>query len=206
MVPKSGITRTLVGIGAALALVALASAVFVFAQEPQLPGPLGPGLHRMGPPMGPMMGQGRMGPPMGRGWMGGGQMGPPMGPMRGGRGGLMGLRLAVGQLGLTDAQQDQIKKILESHKDEAQAFAKEAQPAHEALRNAVESNDVGAIQAASTTLASVIAKGAVLRAKVHAEVFGVLTDEQRAKAKELRDRAEQRLQQFRGMRKGTPSF
>jgi len=133
-------------------------------------------------------------------------MGPLMGPMRGGRGGLMGLHLALGQLGLTDAQRDQIKKILDSHKDEAQAFATEAQPAHEALRNAVEANDVGAIQAASTALASVIAKGAVLRAKVHAEVFAVLTDEQKAKAKALRDRTEQRVRQFRGMRKGTPSF
>jgi len=196
MVPKSGSTRTLVGAGAALALVALVSAALVFAQGPPPQGPPGPGMHRMGP----MMGQGRMGPMMGRG----GLMGP-MGPMMG-RGGLMGLRMAFGQLGLTDAQQDQIKKILESHKEEAQAFAKEAQPAHEALRTAVENNDVGAIQAASTGLASVIAKGAVMRAKVHAEVFGVLTDEQKAKAKELRDRADQRLKQFRGMRKGTPSF
>jgi Spy/CpxP family protein refolding chaperone len=128
----------------------------------------------------------------------------PMGMM--GRGGMMGLRMELRQLGLTDAQQEQVKKILESHKGEAQSLAKETGPAREALRTAIENNDESAIQTAGTALASEIVKGALLGAKVHAEVFSVLTDEQKAKAKDLRARAGQRGGRFPGMHQGPPLF
>jgi Spy/CpxP family protein refolding chaperone len=138
------------------------------------------------------------------GMRGRGPMGP-MGPMMG-RGGLMGLGLPLRQLGLTDAQKEQIKQILQSHKAEAQSLRQEGGPAHEALRTAIENNDANAIQTASAGLASEIAKGATLAAKVRAEVFGVLTDEQKAKAKEFRDQAAQRRQKFQGMHQGPPLF
>ena len=195
MVPKAGNTRFVIGIGAALALVALWFGAFAFAQSPTPPsGQPGPGGRGMGPMMG-WFGQGPGGM-RGRG---------PGGPMMG-LGGPMGLGIPLGQLGLTDAQRDQIKKIFESHKADAQSLRQEAGPARQALRTAIENDDVNAIQTASTALASEIVKGATLAAKVRAEVLGVLTDEQKAKAKELRAQAGQRRQKFPGMHQGPPLF
>ncbi len=196
MVPKLGGTRIFLGIGAALALVALWFGALAFAQSSAPPtGQPGPGGRGMGAHMG-MMGWFDQGP--------GGMRGRgPMGPMMG-LGGPMGLGIPLGQLGLTDAQKEQVKKIFESHKAEAQSVRQEAGPARQALRTAIESNDVNAIQTASTNLASEIAKGATLAAKVRAEVFGVLTDEQKAKAKELSAQAGPRRQKFPGMHQGPP--
>lgn len=197
MVPKLGNGRTYLGIGAALAIVVLVSAALVFAQTPPAaPGQTDPAMRGMGP-----RGQGAMGGMRGRGPMGMMGAGGPMG-----LGGPAGLGIPLGQLGLTDAQKEQVKKILESHRDEGQALRKEAQPAHEALRTAIENNDAAAIQAASAGLASEIEKGAILSAKVRAEVFGVLTDEQKATAKELRARGGRRGPGLRGMRQGPPLF
>jgi Spy/CpxP family protein refolding chaperone len=189
MVSKLGSTRTLIGACVALAAVALVSAALVFAQaQSSSSGQAGPGMRGMGP-MGGMRGRGPMG---------------PMGMM--GRGGLMGLRMELRQLDLTDTQKEQVTKILESHKGEGQSLAKETGPAREALHTAIENNDESAIQTAGTALASEIVKGALLGAKVHAEVFSVLTDKQKAKAKELRARPGQRGGRFPGMHQGPPLF
>ncbi len=200
MVLKLGSTRTVLGIGAALALVALWFGGLALAQSSTPPtGQPGPGGRGMGPRMGMgLMGWFDQGP---GGMRGRGSMGPMMG-----LGGPMGLGIPLGRLDLTDAQKEQVKKILESHKAEAQSLRLEAQPLHQALRTAIENNDVNAIQTASTNLASEIAKGATLAAKVRAEVFGVLTDEQKAKAKELSAQAGPRRQKFPGMHQGPPLF
>jgi Spy/CpxP family protein refolding chaperone len=123
-----------------------------------------------------------------------------------GPGGIMGPGMFFGQLGLTDAQKDQIKKIRESHRDEVQALAKEGGPARDGLRMAILNNDAEAIQTAGTALASDIVKGALLAAKVQAEVVSVLTDEQKTKLNDLRATAEQRREQLRGMHQGPPLF
>jgi Spy/CpxP family protein refolding chaperone len=192
MVPKLGNSRTIIGACIALAFVALVSAALVFAQTQSPPAsPMGRGMRGMC-----AMGQGPM-----RGMGGRGPMGRMMGP-----GGPMGLGIPLRQLGLTDAQREQIRKILESHRAEMQGLMKEAQPVQQALRTAIENNDANAIQAASTGLASELTKGALLRAKVHAEVFNVLTDEQKAKAKELGASAGQRGKGFPGMHQGPPLF
>ena len=71
---------------------------------------------------------------MGRG------MGPrgPMGP-----GGPMGRLPMLGrQLGITDAQKDQIKNIAASHRDEGKALADRARTAHQALQDAVTADTV----------------------------------------------------------------
>jgi Spy/CpxP family protein refolding chaperone len=191
MVSKLGHTRTIIGACVALALVALVSAALVFAQtQPSAQVQGGRGMRGMGP-MGPggMRGRGPMGP--------GGIMGP---------GGLMGPEMFLGQLGLTDAQREQIQQIRQSHREEVQALAQEGGPAREALRTAILNADANAIQNAGTAVASEIVKGALLAAKVQAEVQSVLTDEQRTKLKDLRAAAEQRREKLRGMPQGPPLF
>lgn len=116
----------------------------------------------------------------------------PMGPMR-------HFGLALGQLDLTDAQRDQVRTVLQNHRDQMQQLAKQAGAARLALRQATEAEpfDENAVRTASSGLGAVMADQAVLRAKVRAEVMQILTPEQRAKAAELRTRADQRMQQRR---------
>ena len=193
MLSRIGGTRTLIGICGIAALVALVSAGVVVAQV-QNPAPAQgqqgmPGMQGMGP-----MGRG-MGP-MGRGM---GPMGPGPGPMMRGRGPLAMGQL-LWQLGLTTEQVQAIKKIRESHRSDLQAIAGEAEPLREALRAAIDAGNELAIRDASTKLGALMTERAVLQSRIHAEVFGVLTPEQKEKANQLRDRAEQRTNRMRAAR------
>jgi len=122
--------------------------------------------------------------PFMRGWTGG-----PGG--RGGFGGPMGLLAMFGrQLNLTDPQKEQIKNIAASHRDEWKALADRERTARQALNQAMtaESVDEGLIRARSAEVAAVQADVAVARARAHAEVFKILTPEQKAKVQEMRSK------------------
>ncbi len=112
--------------------------------------------------------------------------GGPGGP---GRGGPMGMLPMLGrQLQLTDAQRDQIKAIADSHRDEWKALMDRERTARAALEEAVAADnlDESAIRQKSADLAAVNADVAVARAHAHAEVFQLLTADQKTKLKELR--------------------
>ena len=130
----------------------------------------------------------------------GGFMGEP-GPGRGmrGPGGPGGIVPGLRALDLTDAQREQVKATMESHKAEFEAHSAKAVAARQALRAAVtaESFDEAAVRQKSADVAAADADGAVLRAKVHAEVWALLTPEQQQKAKTLRSQMEERRGQMR---------
>jgi protein CpxP len=134
--------------------------------------------------------------PMGRGMMG------PGGPgMRGGPGGPFGIAgLPLRELDLTDAQREQVKAVMESHRDEQKAIGDRMMTARKALRDAVESEtfDEAAIRAAAGQIGAVEADAAVLQAKIRTEIFALLTPEQVNKAKELRTELENRMKDGRG--------
>ena len=181
MVARLGRTRTLIGICAAGALVALVSAGIVLAQvqrPAQEQGALGGGGGRRVGPLGG--GRGPMGPGAGQ-------------AMRGG--GAMALGLAFGQLGVTAEQRQAIRKIVESHRTEVQALQEQAVPVRQALRSATWANDEAAIRDASAKLSAIMADQAVLQARIRAEAFDVLTPEQQEKARKLQTDAEQRAGQ-----------
>jgi Spy/CpxP family protein refolding chaperone len=132
-------------------------------------------------------GQDRSGGPggFGRGFGGPGRPGGPGGPM----GGPMGMPPLPPSLNLTDAQREQIKAIADSHRDEWKALADRARTAHEALM-AVEMSDPideNAIRAKSADVAAVEADMAVARAHSRAEVFQVLTADQKAELKQMQN-------------------
>jgi protein CpxP len=110
----------------------------------------------------------------------------------GGRGGfgLPGLR----ELDLTDAQKEQIKTIHESHRTEVEQIAQRTRDAQRAIDQAANGNSVdeATIRSHSTTLAAAIADGAILRGKVNAEIFSVLTAEQQQKLNEFRAQMQER--------------
>jgi len=110
-----------------------------------------------------------------------------------GRGGPMGFGGPMGMLGLfgpdlnlTDAQKQQIKSIVESHKAEWEAFGERARTAHQALAAAISADtvDEGLIRAKHAEVAAVEADMAVAAARTRAEIWPILTPEQQATAKE----------------------
>ena len=171
----------------------------------------GLGIVALGAQQGPPPGRGPGGQG-GPGMHGGGMFGGPGGPggqgpgMRGGPGGrgpMAGMMMRdLGQLDLTDDQKAQIKAVHESESNKAanQDIAKKMIAAREALDSAVTADpfDEGTIRAAAVEVAKIEADAAVLRAQVHATVFGLLTPEQKAKAKQLRGQAKLRMDQMGG--------
>ena len=99
----------------------------------------------------------------------------------------MGLLPMLGRdLELTDTQKDQLKTIADSHKEDWKALAERGRAAHMALNQAVMADtiDEALIRQKSSEAAAVEADLAVARARARAEVFQILTAEQRAKVKE----------------------
>ena len=165
-----------------LAVSGLALAT-TFAQDGPPPGE--PGAHRRGP--GP-------GGPDGFGGPGG-----PGGPM-----GLLGeFGPGLRALELTDAQREQIRGIAKTHEAEFREIGERLRTAHESVNALVTADtvDEAAIRARSGELSVVEADAAVMRARVHQEVFSVLTAEQQTKAKELRAQMQERSKQRMEYRK-----
>ena len=84
-----------------------------------------------------------------------------------------------------------------SHRDEFKALRDRSRNAHQAQQAAIEQVPVNEdlIRSTSTAVAAADADMAVLRAKVHEQVFSLLTPDQQTKAKQLQaDRAARRAQ------------
>jgi protein CpxP len=111
-----------------------------------------------GPGPGPHMGRGGPGPGMG-------------GPM---------LEFGLRGLDLTDSQKEQVKSIVDSHKDELRQVGEKMRQAHEAFNQATMADtiDESAIRAQTAAVASAMADEAILHAKVRTEVHAILTAEQ----------------------------
>jgi protein CpxP len=128
----------------------------------------------------------------------GGQEGRRPGPgrmHRGFGGGFDGLPLRA--LDLTEAQQQEIRAIFEQNREAGRAGGDKLMAARRALQEAAmaESIDESAIRAAAGALADAEAEAAISRARVHAQVWKLLTPEQQEKAKALRaERGERRRQ------------
>jgi periplasmic protein CpxP/Spy len=111
------------------------------------------------------------------------------GPKGGGPIGDLGLR----GIELTDAQREQVRSITESHNTELRQIATKLREAHRAFAEAVrvDAVDENTVRTRSTALATAMADEAILRAKVRAEVRGILTAEQQ---QQLNDRSKERRQ------------
>jgi protein CpxP len=141
-------------------------------------------------------GFGGPGGPGGPGFRGPGGPGGPGGPLAG----LLALHpeLPLPALNLTDAQREQVRTILQGHREEGQALMQKGHSAFEALRKATEGTvDEGAAGQQGQAVGAVIAEAAVLRAKVRGEILAILTPEQQAEASKIQAEREARMKQFR---------
>jgi Spy/CpxP family protein refolding chaperone len=113
----------------------------------------------------------------------------PGGPgMPGGPGGPLGLFLgrAAERLGLTDAQQSQIKSIADSHKSDMQTLMKQVGDARHTLLTAqINGQSDEQIRQLSAQVAQAEANAAVSEAHIIAEVMQVLNADQQAQVKQF---------------------
>jgi Spy/CpxP family protein refolding chaperone len=107
----------------------------------------------------------------------------------------MGLApMMLGRLNLTSDQQDRVKQIMDSHKQDQQAIGKRAMAARDALESAVTSPsfDETVIRQRAADVAAVDADQAVMRARIYAQVLQILTPDQQAKLKTMQAEMQQR--------------
>jgi Spy/CpxP family protein refolding chaperone len=107
------------------------------------------------------------------------------------------MRRGLAQLGLSDEQKQQIKTIVQSRRADVQSFRQQLRQARRGVADAIANDaDEAAIRARSAELAKVQADLAVFLAEIRKQVAGVLTPEQKTKAKELRLEARRRFDRF----------
>lgn len=162
------------GIGATLIAVGLAGGAYVAAQNSTQPqGPTGGRAGRFGGPGGGF-GRGRGGP--------------------GGPGGVLGPGFA--RLNLTDAQKQRVQEIVASHRDELRTAGQRAMAARTALQTATsaETFDEATVRTKAADAAAAEADMAVLRARVFAEVYQILTPDQQTQLKQFQTQMRQRAQ------------
>ena len=114
----------------------------------------------------------------------------PFGP--GGRGGF-----ALGQLDLSDAQKQQVRDIMQRDREQMRSTMQRLDQAMQAQRTSINQVPVNeqAVRAAAAQVASVQADLAVAQARVHADIWNILTPEQQTKAKELEQQAQARARE-----------
>jgi Spy/CpxP family protein refolding chaperone len=135
----------------------------------------------------------------------GGMMMRGRGMMAGGALGAM--RRGLAQLGLSDDQKQQIKGIVQGHKDELKGLAARMKQARRAVADSIANGDEDtAIRIKSGDLSAVQADLAVMGAKLRKQVFAVLTPDQQAKAKALQQQALERADRFLERRKKAMDF
>ena len=116
-------------------------------------------------------------------------------PGGGGGGGPFGHFARIARaLDLTDDQKTQIKAVLRAHETEIETQLQAGSQARHSLYDAVQARplDENSIRARAAELGRVHGDGAVLLAKIRAEIDPILTDAQKAKIAAFHDRMGQR--------------
>lgn len=110
----------------------------------------------------------------------------------GGPGGRMGGPMVGAMRDLTDAQREQVKAIHERHAERIRPLAERVHAAREAINTAVTSGNVSNLQALSIEVGNAETELTFAQAQVQAEIFNVLTAEQKQKIAERRKQMEAR--------------
>ena len=112
-----------------------------------------------------------------------------------------GFGIALRGLDLTDEQKAKVKEIMESGRANAEPLIEQMRDNHEKI--SVLGTDGKFNQAQVEALAAeqgnITAKMIVEKEKIKAQIFAILTDEQKAKAEALRTKFEEKLKARKGM-------
>jgi Spy/CpxP family protein refolding chaperone len=119
----------------------------------------------------------------------------------------------LGELGLSDAQREQVKQLTQQHREQARALFERVRAARAAERQATEAMPFSEpqLRAALQALGEVETELAVQQARLRNDIYAVLTPDQQAKLKELRadreariKKRQERFQQRRQQRQPRP--
>lgn len=118
-------------------------------------------------------------------------------------GGFMMERIAD-RLDLSDEQRSELAAILEAYRPESELLGETLSVTRKELDDQITADDFDeiAIREAAERSAAVRADLAVLRARIHTEVLQVLTEDQIAEAREMRERFRSFAEEWRGDRPG----
>jgi Spy/CpxP family protein refolding chaperone len=117
----------------------------------------------------------------------------------GGRGGPAPFGVELRSLNLTDAQIEQVREIRESYREQMRATSQRLSEAADKQRQAIETLPVNetVITSATQDMTQAQVDVAIQQARLHADVWSVLTPEQQAQATKLRAERKARLEQRR---------
>jgi protein CpxP len=118
------------------------------------------------------------------------------GPMRGGFG------PEFRGLDITEDQRAQLRKIREARQNEFKAAGEKLRAARDGMRGLIDAESINesAIRSKAAEVAAAEAELAILNARVRQESLQILTAEQQAKLKELREQRGAQMKQRRGPR------
>ena len=111
-----------------------------------------------------------------------------------------GFGLPLRALGLTDEQKSQVEAILQANRPSLDAIRDQLRANHEKLASLGTDGafDEAAVSAIAAEQGSLTAKMIVEREKIKAQIFSILTDEQKQKAAEFRKKFDERRKRFAG--------
>jgi protein CpxP len=100
-------------------------------------------------------------------------------------------------LDLSEAQREQMRTVMDRYRDQMTLAGKRLREAHEAQRAAVDTVPVNEALIRSTvqTLATAQTDMALLRARIHSDVWALLTPEQQEKSTQLKAEREARIKE-----------
>ena len=98
------------------------------------------------------------------------------------------------RLDLTDQQQAQVKQILEDNKGAVEPIREQLKANHKKLADMKGTFDEAQVSQIAKSQGDLTAQLIVVRQKVRSQIFAILTDEQKAKADQLRQTMKQRFQ------------
>lgn len=109
-------------------------------------------------------------------------------------------------LDLTDEQKAKVKEIMEASRTNVEPLMVQQRDGHKKIAAlGTDGNfDQASVETAAAEQGAITAKLIVEKEKVKAQVFAILTDEQKAKAAEMRTKAEERFKGGKGFR-GKPA-
>jgi protein CpxP len=110
--------------------------------------------------------------------------------MHGGPGAMMMLK----RLDLTSDQQAKVKEIFEANKGTVQPIREQLKANHEKLAALGGTFDEAQVTAIAKEQGDLMSQLIVARQKVRSQIFAILTDEQKAKAEQMRQEMKQRFQ------------
>jgi len=111
-----------------------------------------------------------------------------------------GFGMALRGLDLTDEQRSKVKEIMEASKANIQPLMQQMHDNHAKIaRLGVDGKfDQAQVEALANQQGSITSQMIVEKEKVKAQVFAILTDEQKAKAAEMRTKFQERMKDHKG--------